>query len=67
MNNTNSHGRLTKYFCSETISNLSKKVQTEQEIEILKKGFSSAHIENEINESELQQNFEEFSHKIRLK
>lgn len=67
MNNMNSHCRLTKYFCSETVSNLSKKVQTEQEIEILRKGFGSADIENEINKSELQQNFEEFSHKIRLK
>ena len=39
-----SEGRLSGYFCSETVFNLSRKVLTETEIKILEKGLDFAPI-----------------------
>ena len=59
--------RLSGYFCSDTIFNLSRRVLTETEIKILEKGLDYAPIQNKINELELKQDFEEFCRKIHLK
>ena len=59
--------RLSGYFCSDTVHNLSRRVLTEIEIKILEKGLDYAHIENKINEPELKQDFEEFCRKMPLK
>ena len=58
--------RLSGYFCLDTVHNLSRRVLTEIEINILGKGLDYAHIENKINEPELKQDFEEFCHKMPL-
>ena len=63
INNT----RLSGYFYSDNIFNLSRRVLTKMEIKILGNGFGYAPIQNKINESKLTQDFEEFCRKMRLK
>ena len=58
--------RLSGYFCSDTVFNLSRRVLTETEIKILEKGLDYAPIQNKINELELKQDFEEFCRKYIL-
>ena len=59
--------RLSGYFCSDTVFNLSRRVLTEIGIKILEKGLDYAPIQNKINEPEVKQDFEEFCRKMRLK
>ena len=65
--NIKSQSRLTGYFCSNTVFNLSRKVLSGTEIKILEKGLDYAPIQNKVNEPELRQDFDEFSRKMRLK
>ena len=46
-------GRLSGYFCSETVFNLSRKILTDTEIKILEKGLDFAPVQKKINEPEL--------------
>ena len=62
-----SEGRLERYFCSDTVFNLSRKVLTDTEIRILEKGLDSAPIQNKINEPELRTDFEKFCRRMRTK
>ena len=65
-NNTDST-RLTGYFCSETVFNLSNRVLSDAEIKVLEKGLDYAPIQNKINEPELRNDFNEFCRRMRLK
>ena len=56
----NSNDRISGYFCSDTVFNLSEKVLTDIEIKVLEKGLDYAPIQNKINEPELRRDFEEF-------
>ena len=56
----NSNDRISRYFCSDTVFNLSKKVLTDIEIKVFEKGLDYAPIQNKINEPELRRDFEEF-------
>ena len=58
--NTTFENRLTGYFCSDTVFNLSKKVLSDAEIKVLEKGLDYAPIQNKTNEPELQRDFESF-------
>ena len=60
-------GRLSGYFCSETVFNLSRKILTDTEIKILEKGLDFARVQKKINEPELRSNFEEFCRGVRTK
>ena len=53
--------RMSDYFCSDTVFNLSKKVLPDMEIKILKKGLDYVPIQNKINEPELRRDFEDFA------
>ena len=64
---TTSESRLTGYFCSETIFNLSHRVLTDAEIKVLEKGLDFAPIQRKINEPELKQDFNDFCRRMRLK
>ena len=55
------------YFCSDTVLNLSSKVLTDTEINILEKGLDFAPIQNKINQPELRKDFEEFCRRMRIK
>ena len=59
--------RISGYFCSDTVFNLSKKVLTDIEIKVLEKGLDYAAIQNKINEPELRKDFEGFCRRMRLK
>ena len=59
--------RLTGYFCSGTIFNLSNRVFSDHEIKVLEKGLDFAPIQRKINEPELRSDFGEFYHRIRIK
>ena len=65
-NNTDST-RLTGYFCSETVFNLSNRVLSDAEIKVLEKGLDYAPIQNKIIEPELRNDFNEFCRRMRLK
>ena len=67
ISNINSKSRLTGYFCSNTIFNLSRKVLSDTEIKILEKGLDYTPNKNKVNEPELRQEFDEFSSKTLLK
>ena len=60
-------GRLERYFCSDTVFNLSWKVLPDTEIQILEKGLDFASIQNKINEPELRSDFEDFCCRMRTK
>ena len=48
---------ITGYFCSDTIINLSNRVLTDIEIQVLEKGLDFTPIHRKINEPEFRQNF----------
>ena len=64
---TTSESRLTGYFCSETIFNLSHRVLTDAEIKVLEKELDFAPIQPKINEPELKQDFNNFCRQMCLK
>ena len=64
---TTSESRLTGYFCTETIFNLSHRVLTDAEIKVLEKGLDFAPIQRKINEPKLKQDFNDFCRRMRLK
>ena len=57
-----SERRLSGYFWSETVFNLSRKILTATKIEILEKGLDLAPEQRKISETELRSDFEEFLH-----
>ena len=59
-NITNSD-RISGYFCSDTVFNLSKKVLSDMEIKILEKGLDYVAIQSKINQPELRRDFEDFA------
>ena len=59
--------RLSGYFCSETIFNLSNRVLSDAEIRVLEKGLDYAPIQRKINQPELRHDFNDFCRRIRLK
>ena len=59
--------RIGGYFCSDTVFNLSSKVLTDTEINILEKGLDVAPIQNKTNQPELRKRFEEFCRRMRIK
>ena len=65
--NATEKNRLSGYFCSDTIFNLSRKVLTDSEIKVLEKGLDYALIQSKINEPELRNDFKEFCRGMRLK
>ena len=62
-----SERKLSGYFCSETVLNLSRKDLTEAEIQILEKGLAFVLIHRKINEPELRSDFEEFCRRVWFK
>ena len=66
-NVTTTDNRLSGYFCSETIFNLSNRVLTDTEIKVLEKGLDFAPIQKKLNEPELRSDFNEFCRRMRLK
>ena len=59
--------RLSGYFCSDTIFNLSRKVLTDSKIKVLENGLDYAPIQSKINEPELRNDSEQFCRRIRLR
>ena len=59
--------RLSGYFCSETVFNLSNRVLSDAEIRVLEKGLDYAPIQRKINEPELRHDFNDFCRRMRLK
>ena len=59
--------RLKDYFCSDTVFNLGKKVLTETEIGVLKRGLGFVPTPNLIDEENLRRDFDDFSRKMRCK
>ena len=59
--------RLTGYFCSDTIFNLSNRVLSGTEIKVLEKGLDFPPIQRKINEPELRSDFGEFCCRVRIK
>ena len=57
---TADENRVTGYFCSGTIFNLSNWVLSDNEIKILEKGLDFVPIQRKINEPELRSDFGEF-------
>ena len=49
--------RISGYFCSDTVFNLSQRVLSEDEIKVLEKGLDFAPIHNKVNEPELRKDF----------
>ena len=62
-----SEGRISGYFCSDTVFNLSHGVITETEIKVLEKGLGYAPIQKKIKELELRKDFSEFCRRKRKK
>ena len=62
-----SENRLTGYFCSETIFNLSHRMLTDAEIKAVEKGLDFAPTQQKISEPELKQDFNGFCRRSRLK
>ena len=59
--------RITGYFCSDTVFNLSDKVLTDLEIKVLEKGLDFAPIQRKINGPESKQDFADFRRRMRTK
>ena len=57
--------RISGYFCSDTVFNLSHRILTETETKVLEKGLDYASIQKEINELELRKVFSEFYWRMR--
>ena len=66
-NVTTTDNRLSGYFCSETIFNLSNRMLTYTEINVLEKGLDFTPIEKKLNEPELRSDFNDFCRRMRLK
>ena len=49
--------RISGYFCSDIVFNLSRRMLSEDEIKVLEKGLDFAPIQNKVNELELRKNF----------
>ena len=64
---TANENRLTGYFCSDTIFNLSNRVLSDSEIKVLEKGLDFAPIQRKINELQLRSDFWEFCRRMRIK
>ena len=60
-------GRLQGSFCSKTVFNLSLRVLSEIEIQVLEKGLDFAPIQKSINEPELRKDFEDFSRRMHVR
>ena len=65
--NLSDESRLSGYFCSDTVFNLSKRMLSEKEIKILEKGLHYSPIQRKINEPKLKSDFEEFCRRMRTK
>ena len=50
---------LTRYFCSDTVFNLSNWALSESKIKVLEKGLDFAPIQKKINEPELRRDFQD--------
>ena len=59
--------RISGYFCSDTVFNLSHRVLSEDEIKVLEKGLDFAPIQKKVNEPELRKDFDEFCRRMRIK
>ena len=57
---TTDKSRLSGYFSSETIFNLTNRVLSDAEIRILEKGLDYSPIQRKINEPELRRDFNDF-------
>ena len=66
-NITTTDNRLSRYFCSETIFNVSNRMLTDTKIKVLEKGLDFAPIQKKLNEPELRSDFNEFCRRMRLK
>ena len=64
---TTDESRLSGYFCSETVFNLSNRVLSDAEIRVLEKGLDYAPIQRKMNEPELIHDFNDFCRRMRLK
>ena len=64
---TTDESRLSGYFCSETVFNLSNRVLSDAEIRVLGKGLDYAPIQRKMNEPELIHDFNDFCRRMRLK
>ena len=62
-----SNERLKGYFCSGTVSNLSKPVLTETKVRVLERGLGLVPTPNMINEENLRRDFNELSRKMKCK
>ena len=60
-------GRISGYFCPETVFNLSHRVLNETEIKVLKKSLDYAPIRKETKQPKLRKDFSEFCRRIRNK
>ena len=60
-------GRMAGSFVSEYVFNLSKKVLSQREINVLQKGLGFSPNQSFINEVDLRRDFNEFSRKMRCK
>ena len=60
-------GCLQGSFCSKTVFNLSQRVLSEIEIQVLEKRLDFAPIQKSINGPELRKDFEEFSWRMRIR
>ena len=60
-------GHLKGYFCSDVVFNLSHRVLSELEIEVLGKGLGFSPTPSFINEGDLKRDFADFSRKMRCK
>ena len=65
--NCSNYTRISGYFCSDTVFNLSRRVLSEDEIKVLEKGLDFAPIQNKVNEPELRKDFDEFCRQMRIK
>ena len=60
-------GRLTSLFVSDYVFNLSKKVLSQTEINVLEKGLGFSPTPSFVNKADLRREFNEFSRKMRCK
>ena len=65
--NCSEDGRISGYFCSDIVFNLSRRVFSEDEIKVSEKGLDFAPIQNKVNEPELRKDFDEFCRRMRIK
>ena len=59
--------KISAYFCSDTVFNLSRRLLSEDETKVLEKGLDFAPIQNKVNEPELRKDFDEFCRQMRIK